>query len=123
MSPSGNVRAKITVIDLHPCYAGANDRQHVSKGVSSCQRLKTNRHPKIYKNLKLKKTKDNYSVLRRGSWNLQSIVHLGEGLLGLLKEAKDDRAAELALILVVVHLQDLLEGHGINAVAQVGQTD
>jgi hypothetical protein len=54
---------------------------------------------------------------------LQGVVHLGEGLLGLLEEAKDDGPAELALVLVVVHLQDLLEGHGVDAVAQVGQAD
>lgn len=54
---------------------------------------------------------------------LQSVVHLGEGLLGLLKKSKHDGPAELALVFVVIHLQDLLKCHGIDAIAQVRQAD
>jgi len=53
--------------------------------------------------------------------NVQGVLHLDKGLLGLLKEAKDNGLAELALILVVIHLQDLFEGEGIDAVAEIWQ--
>src|ERR1700693_6084205 len=55
--------------------------------------------------------------------NLQRIVHLLECSLGLLKETKDNGPGELAIIFLVVHLQDLLKGHGIDAVSQVRQRD
>jgi hypothetical protein len=50
-----------------------------------------------------------------GSWAvLQSIIHLLEGLLGLFEEAKNNRAGELAIVFIIVHLEDLLESDGIN---------
>jgi hypothetical protein len=49
-------------------------------------------------------------------------LHLLERLLSLVKETKDDRSAELAILFVVIHLQDLLKGQGIDAVAKVEQT-
>ena len=55
--------------------------------------------------------------------HLQCVLHLDEGLLGLLEEAEDDGAAELAIILVVVHLEDLLKGQGIDAITQIGEGD
>ena len=55
--------------------------------------------------------------------NSQCVIHLFESLLGLLKEAEHNRSAELAVVLIIIHLQDLLEGHGINAVAEVWQAD
>lgn len=55
--------------------------------------------------------------------NSQCIVHLLEGLLGLLEEAEDNRLAELPVILIIIHLQDLLKGYGIDAVAEIWQTD
>jgi hypothetical protein len=55
--------------------------------------------------------------------NLQRIVHLLECLLSLLKETKDNGPGELAIIFLVVHLQDLLKGHGIDAISQVRQRD
>jgi hypothetical protein len=54
--------------------------------------------------------------------NLQCIVHFGECLLRLFKEAVNNRLAELALV-VIVHLQNLLEGQGVDAVAQIWQTN
>lgn len=53
----------------------------------------------------------------------QCIVHLLEGLLGLLEEAEHNRLAKLPVVLIIVHLQDLLEGQNINAVAEIWQTD
>jgi hypothetical protein len=40
-------------------------------------------------------------------------------LFGLLKESEYDRLTEFALVFVVVHLQDLLERLGIDALAKV----
>jgi len=65
------------------------------------------------------------------SWNrgasckagLQCVVHLLEGWLGLFKETEDNRLTEFTLILVVIHLQDLFEGHGVDAVAEIWQAD
>lgn len=55
--------------------------------------------------------------------DVQGIFHLDKGLLGLLKETKDNRLAELAAVLLVVHLQDLIKGAGINAVTKIGVVD
>jgi hypothetical protein len=55
--------------------------------------------------------------------NLQRIIHFLEGLLSLLKETKDDGPRELAIIFFIIHLQDLLKGHGIDAISQVRQGD
>jgi hypothetical protein len=43
-------------------------------------------------------------------------------LLRLFKEAVNNRLAELALV-VIVHLQNLLKGQGVDAVAQIWQTN
>jgi len=53
--------------------------------------------------------------------HVHGVLHLDKGLLGLLKEAKDNGLAEFALLLVVVHLQDLLKGQGIDTVAEIRQ--
>ena len=55
--------------------------------------------------------------------DLQGVVHLGEGLLGLLKETKDNGPAERVPLLLVIHLQDLLKRRHIDAVAQVREAD
>lgn len=51
--------------------------------------------------------------------SLQGRVHLLEGSVGLLEESVDDAPAELPLLFVVVHLQDLLERNLIYAVTEV----
>jgi len=51
--------------------------------------------------------------------HLQRVVHLLERLFSLLEETEDDRPGEFAVVLFIIHLQDLLESHGINALAQV----
>jgi hypothetical protein len=53
--------------------------------------------------------------------NLQRIVHLLECLFSLLEEPKDDGPGELAIVFVVVHLEDLLKCHGIDAISQIRQ--
>ena len=50
---------------------------------------------------------------------LQCGVHLREGGVGLLEETVDYAPAELPLVFVVVHLQDLLERDLIDAVTEV----
>jgi hypothetical protein len=55
--------------------------------------------------------------------SLQCIVHLGKGLLSLLKETKDNRPTELAVVLIVVHFQDLFKGQDVNAVAEIWQAN
>lgn len=52
--------------------------------------------------------------------HLQCVLHLDEGLLSLLEESEDNGATELAIVLIIVHLENLLKGQGIDAVAQVG---
>jgi hypothetical protein len=51
--------------------------------------------------------------------HLQCIIHFCERLFGLLEEAKDNRTAEFPLVFVVVHLEDLFEGYGVDAVSEV----
>ena len=46
----------------------------------------------------------------------QLLVHLLEGLVGLAKEVVDDAFAELALVLVLVHLENLLKGGWVDLV-------
>lgn len=46
----------------------------------------------------------------------QVLVHLLEGAVGLAEEVKDDALAELAVDLVLVHLEDLLKGRRVDAV-------
>jgi hypothetical protein len=41
----------------------------------------------------------------------------------LLKESKDDRSTKVALIFVIIHIQDLLEGQSIDTVAEIWQTN
>jgi hypothetical protein len=53
--------------------------------------------------------------------NLQRIVHLLECLFSLFEEPKDDGPGELAIVFVVIHLEDLLKGHGIDAISKVRQ--
>jgi hypothetical protein len=55
--------------------------------------------------------------------NVQGLIHLDESLLGLFEESKHNGPAEFAIILIIVHLEDLLEGHRVNAVAQIWETD
>ena len=57
----------------------------------------------------------------QGEGRLQTLFHLLESSFGLIEEAEDDAAGELAVFLVVVHFEDLLEGHGVDAVAKLGQ--
>lgn len=54
---------------------------------------------------------------------LQCIIHLNKGFFSLGKEAKHNGAAKIALIFVVIHLQDLLEGEGVDAVTQIRQSN
>lgn len=51
----------------------------------------------------------------------QSSVHLLEGLLNLLEEVEDQRLGELALALVLIHLQDLGESAHVDMVAEIWQ--
>jgi hypothetical protein len=44
-------------------------------------------------------------------------------LLSLLEESKHDRSAELAFVFIVIHLQNLLKGQGIDAVAKIWQAN
>lgn len=53
----------------------------------------------------------------------QRLLHLLKRLFRLLKEAKHNALAELALLLVIIHLQDLLKRQGIDAVPQVWEAD
>jgi len=53
----------------------------------------------------------------------QRLLHLLKRLLRLLKEAKHNALAELALLLIIIHLQDLLKRQGIDAVPQVWEAD
>jgi hypothetical protein len=55
--------------------------------------------------------------------HIQRFVHFVEGLLSLLKKPKNDRPTEFALVLVVVHLEDLLESQDIDAIAKIRETD
>jgi hypothetical protein len=52
-------------------------------------------------------------------YDVQRILHIRECLLRLFEEAKNNRLGKLAIILIVIHLQDLLEGIDIDAVAEV----
>lgn len=52
--------------------------------------------------------------------DLQVGVHLDKGTLGLGKEVVHDALAELALLLVLVHLEDLLKRGRVDAVACTG---
>lgn len=49
----------------------------------------------------------------------QTCIHRLEGVLGLFEEAKDNAPRELPFVLVIVHLENLLERHGINVVAEI----
>jgi hypothetical protein len=44
-------------------------------------------------------------------------------LLSLLEESKHDRSTELAFVFIVIHLENLLEGQGIDAVAKIWQAN
>jgi hypothetical protein len=43
-------------------------------------------------------------------WRLHAGIHLDKGALGLGEEVVDDALAELALVLVLVHFENLLKG-------------
>lgn len=60
---------------------------------------------------------------RRHGRNLQGCVHGRESLFCLVEEPKDNTLRELAFVLVIVHLKDLLESGNINAVAEALKTD
>lgn len=60
--------------------------------------------------------------LSEGMGNAQVIVHLVERAVGLLEEVEDDALAELSLLLVIVHLEDLLKGCDIDSVAKIGES-
>lgn len=51
------------------------------------------------------------------------LVHLVECAIGLLEEVEDNASAEISLIFIVVHLEDLLKGCDIDVVAKVGESD
>lgn len=51
------------------------------------------------------------------------LIHLVECAVGLLEEVEDNAFAEISLIFIVVHLEDLLEGCDINVVAKIGESD
>jgi hypothetical protein len=46
-------------------------------------------------------------------WHVQVCFHCSEGFLGLVEEVEDDAPAELAVVLVLVHFEDL--GGYVNA--------
>ena len=50
----------------------------------------------------------------------QVCIHLDEGTLGLGEEVVDDALGELALSLVLVHLEDLLEGRLVDGIFCAG---
>ena len=50
----------------------------------------------------------------------QVCIHLDEGALGLGEEVVDDALGELALSLVLVHLEDLLEGRLVDGIFCAG---
>lgn len=52
--------------------------------------------------------------------NAQVGVHLDKGALSLGEEVVDDAFGELALGLVLVHLEDLLKGRGVDGVLSAG---
>lgn len=58
---------------------------------------------------------------RAGPNHSQSSVHLLESLLNLLEEVEDQRLGELALALVLIHLQDLGESAHVDMVAEIRQ--
>lgn len=49
--------------------------------------------------------------------SLQRIIHLYESSLCLVEEIEDNASAEFPLLLIVVHLQDLLECGAVYLVA------
>ena len=51
----------------------------------------------------------------------QGLVHLLKGVLRLLEKTKDNRLAELAVILTVIHLQDLAKSDRVDSIPQVGE--
>lgn len=58
-----------------------------------------------------------------GGWGeeaLQVCVHFLESALGLLEEIVDDALAELALLFIVVHFENLLKGCGVDVLAKLG---
>lgn len=56
----------------------------------------------------------------RGRWGLQVRVHLDEGRLRLREEVVHKTLAELALVLVIVHFEDLLKSRAVDAVLGAG---
>ena len=48
---------------------------------------------------------------------LQGFVHVPKGGFGLLEESIDDAFAEVALILIVVHFDDLFKGGDVDFLA------
>jgi hypothetical protein len=56
----------------------------------------------------------------RGRWGLQVCVHLDKGRLRLREEVVHETFAKLALVLVVVHFEDLLKGRAVDAVLGAG---
>lgn len=44
-------------------------------------------------------------------------------MLSLLEESKHDRSTELAFVFIVIHLENLLKGQGIDAVAKIWQAN
>lgn len=52
-----------------------------------------------------------------GGCDVQVQVHFLESTLCLLEKAVDDTPAELPLLLIVVHLQDLFEGGRVDTIA------
>jgi hypothetical protein len=51
------------------------------------------------------------------------LIHLVKCAVGLLEEVEDNTSAEISLIFIVVHLEDLLKGCDIDVVAKVGESD
>lgn len=52
---------------------------------------------------------------------VQIRFHLVEGAFSLLEKVEDNALAELALVLIVVHLENLLKGGRVDGVAGVRQ--
>lgn len=51
--------------------------------------------------------------------NLQSVIHLDKRALCLFEEAEDDSFRELALFVLVVHLENLVKGALIDEITEV----
>jgi hypothetical protein len=57
----------------------------------------------------------------KGEGNLQGLVHFFKRLLCLFEEAKYNGLAEFAIVLTVVHLQDLTKSGRVDGIPKIGK--